>query len=648
MNHVSLDLPQSLLTLATEVGGLAHAQRASRSPHARGRRRAPASLPEEDPSGSSIPNLAATTQLVRELLQKRMPLPAQQFVDEDLMILALLFAGFMDNNRSRGALKITREIAPEGVACLVLLDRVRHLLQLGLVEAEADCPPNRCHSLSGSLNRAELAEARIQLHPTFLRLLVGSSGHEANTENSPAIEDNANFLQHLLEYGQILRNRKQSPASPLHRQGASPSKRTEPQSDLEAAWQGLLGRVATESTAIPFLAIAERCQLDACERNALVYLFDEKARGHDCSVDELCGIIGEDLLHSLQCRKYFSPGGNLARGKVIQLGPPGLPELLQDMVRLSPAILEELLGNVPPAANEPEAPLDPHGLLKELPVHRTWSELVLPPLLDKQLDLIVRRFENNVPDVLRRWGVLPTVHLNPGSSAPVKPVATGLRLLFSGTSGTGKTLSAEAIAGRLGRRLLVTDMSRLLSKWVGESQQNVTEVFDQYERIVAVAKAAPVLLLDECDQFLLRRQSASTSSERMYHEMQNLFLDRLDKVGGLVIATTNLVESLDPAFSRRFDYKLVFPEPGARERERIWPLHLPADVPLVESIDFAALAQDFPFSGGQIAISVRNAVLEAATRGDGLRMEDLQEAARCEMDGAFVMSGGRTVGFALA
>ncbi len=164
--------------------------------------------------------------------------------------------------------------------------------------------------------------------------------------------------------------------------------------------------------------------------------------------------------------------------------------------------------------------------------------------------------------------------------------------------------------------------------------------------MAARAKVRPVLLLDECDQFLLKRSGvADSGSDRMHHEMQNLFLDRLERFEGIVIATTNLVEAIDPAFSRRFDYKLVFPEPGIREREQIWHRHLPAGVPLLEELDFNRLAREFPFSGGQIAISLRNAVLEAATRGDGLCMRDLVDAASVEQKGTFQQTGRRPVGF---
>jgi SpoVK/Ycf46/Vps4 family AAA+-type ATPase len=194
--------------------------------------------------------------------------------------------------------------------------------------------------------------------------------------------------------------------------------------------------------------------------------------------------------------------------------------------------------------------------------------------------------------------------------------------------------------------LLVTDMSRLLSKWVGESQQNVSAVFDEFEEKAARAKVRPVLLLDECDQFLLKRTGmADSGSDRMHHEMQNLFLDRLERFQGIVVATTNLVEAIDPAFSRRFDYKLVFPQPGESEREKIWRTHLPAGVPLLEEMDFQALAADFAFSGGQIALVMRNAIHEAATRGDGLAMRDLYAAAEVELHGAFLKPNGRPLGF---
>lgn len=116
----------------------------------------------------------------------------------------------------------------------------------------------------------------------------------------------------------------------------------------------------------------------------------------------------------------------------------------------------------------------------------------------------------------------------------------------------------------------------------------------------------------------------------------------------ILIATTDLIDSLDEAFSRRFDLKIVFPMPTAEARLAIWKKHLPATVPLAEDVDLRALADQYEFSGGQIAVAVKNAATTAAIRGDMIRMGDLVGACNIEAEGAFdsrSTSKKRQVGF---
>jgi SpoVK/Ycf46/Vps4 family AAA+-type ATPase len=207
-------------------------------------------------------------------------------------------------------------------------------------------------------------------------------------------------------------------------------------------------------------------------------------------------------------------------------------------------------------------------------------------------------------------------------------------MLFYGAPGTGKTFAAGAIAQALGKKLLITDISRIQSKWVGDSEKNVRRVFSIFERIVHRVTNPPVLLLNEADQFLMNRsRSASSSVDKMMNSMQNLFLEAFENLNGILIATTNLRENLDEAFSRRFHLKLDFPMPDINEREKLWQLHLPNSIPGSDKIRIEELANEFGISGGQIKIIVRNACAEAASRKGAfqiLMQRDLRKYCKLE------------------
>jgi hypothetical protein len=401
------------------------------------------------------------------------------------------------------------------------------------------------------------------------------------------------------------------------------------------AWQTLEEQAAHSSLPIPFMEMIRNHGLEPRERDALVYLFDERLKGLDCTVEELGNMLGTNPLDRMRCRRLFMAGSRLHKHALIAVGSRNAFGRPRQMVALTDLALDEILGQEAGMLKESGLEVREGGPLQERTVVRRWDQVVLPEPQRLALEGVLQRYGTGTRQVLQDWGVLSPAAPGPDRVTTHPATRGGLRLLFCGPSGTGKTLCAEALAQHLGRRLLVTDMSRLLSKWVGESQQRVTALFDEYERIVAASPQAPLLLLDECDQFLLTRGHPDSGAEQMRHEMTNLFLERLDRLPGLVVATTNLVEVLDSAFNRRFDLKLEFSEPGPVERETLWRTHLPPAVPLLEPIPFPELARRFAFNGGRIALVMQNALHAAATRGDGLLTRDLLDAATLEQRGAF-------------
>lgn len=192
---------------------------------------------------------------------------------------------------------------------------------------------------------------------------------------------------------------------------------------------------------------------------------------------------------------------------------------------------------------------------------------------------------------------------------------TGTTVLLYGPSGTGKTLTAQYLASCLKRPLLKIDAAKVLSCWVGESEQNVRKVFDQYRMIQEQYGVSPVLLLNEADQLLGARINSQDSVDRMNNNMQNLFLEGLEQFTGILVATTNRQDLLDTAFSRRFTYKIELPKPSLADRRRIWQAHLPLRR-LAADVDLDELAR-LDLAGGDIRLVVEKAVRHAAFNQQG-------------------------------
>lgn len=190
---------------------------------------------------------------------------------------------------------------------------------------------------------------------------------------------------------------------------------------------------------------------------------------------------------------------------------------------------------------------------------------------------------------------------------------TGSTVLLYGPPGTGKTLTAQYLASELKLPLLKIDAARVLSCWVGESEQNVRRIFDDYYSLQQELGSSPVLLLNEADQLLGSRDAGKNSVDRMNNNMQNLFLEGLERFSGILVATTNRRDLLDEAFSRRFTYKLELPAPDRNLRMALWTSYLPLER-LADDIEIEQLA-GMGLTGGEIRLIIERAVRLCAYRG---------------------------------
>ena len=174
---------------------------------------------------------------------------------------------------------------------------------------------------------------------------------------------------------------------------------------------------------------------------------------------------------------------------------------------------------------------------------------------------------------------------------------TGFNCLFYGGPGTGKTETVYQIARECGRDLFIVDVSQIKSCWVGESEKNIKEVFVKYRQTVKAGGTVPILLFNEADAiFGIRQQGAERAVDKMENSLQNIILQEMEDLDGILMATTNLTANLDKAFERRFLYKVRFDKPSVEARTDIWR----SMIPELSEAEATLLATDYDFSGGQI------------------------------------------------
>ena len=198
----------------------------------------------------------------------------------------------------------------------------------------------------------------------------------------------------------------------------------------------------------------------------------------------------------------------------------------------------------------------------------------------------------------------------------------GISALFAGASGTGKTLAAEVLAKELRLDLFRIDLSAVVSKYIGESEKNLRQVFD------AAEEGGVVLLFDEADALFGKRAEVKDSHDRYANIEVSYLLQRMENFQGIAVLTTNLKSSLDKAFQRRLRFSIDFPFPGPQEREAIWRRVFPAAAP-ASGLDFERLAQ-LNMTGGNIRNIALNAAFLAAEAGGSIRMQDVLQATRQE------------------
>ena len=226
------------------------------------------------------------------------------------------------------------------------------------------------------------------------------------------------------------------------------------------------------------------------------------------------------------------------------------------------------------------------------------------------------------------------------SAMKKKGMRSGFTCLFYGAPGTGKTETVYQVARTSGRDIFVVDVSQIKSMWVGESEKNIKDVFDRYRQCVAAGGLIPILLFNEADAiFGIRKEGADWSVDKMENSIQNIILQEMEDLDGILIATTNLTCNLDKAFERRFLYKIRFDKPSVESRGQIWRSMLPE----LSELEAHQLSVDFDFSGGQIENIVRKKTVRALISGQEPTFAEIREL--CQEEGLDNQSSRRRIGF---
>jgi hypothetical protein len=243
----------------------------------------------------------------------------------------------------------------------------------------------------------------------------------------------------------------------------------------------------------------------------------------------------------------------------------------------------------------------------------TWDDIVLPPDKMRQLRGIAGWTQ------FRR-----RVHVDWGFGQKLSR-GKGLNVLFTGASGTGKTMAAEIVAHELSLDLLQIDLSNVVSKYIGETEKNLSAIFREAEQ------SQSLLFFDEADSLFGKRTEVKDAHDRYANIEVNYLLQRVEQHEGIVVLATNLQRNLDDAFLRRIKEVVDFPFPDEQLRERIWRGHFPSSAPKDASIDFNFLSTHFKFTGGNIKNVVLNAAFFAASEGRSINMSDLILGTKSEL-----------------
>lgn len=501
------------------------------------------------------------------------------------------------------------------------LEEVRLLLELGWLHQQSFAPIK-----ISEVTPLELLNSAVGLSPSFLKLLQDGAAES----ELPDIKPYSDHLEYLQD--QFLRIELYQKMSAIrHNVHEHSLGIDQAHTKLKILEKRIEERVEQTTGKLVLDKFFKQKKMSAKEQVIFLALLREEYSATDASLREmnaLIELISFDEYERIKNRSLLEDGSSLINDGIIDY-----EEMLNPFGGISRSfyIVDEVLQNIiHPQKNKKVRRIKLNSLIEEQDIFElvdpetSLSDVVLAKETEDTLQNLMRQLDKEVVHRLVEWGIKD------------KKSGIDARIIFYGAAGTGKTMTAYSLAKSLKRQVLAFDCSKILSMYVGESEKNVRKIFDTFYDLCEKTKSEPILLLNEADQFLGARSSGGVSgADQMHNQMQNIFLEQIEKFKGVLIATTNLLENIDKAFSRRFNYKIEFKKPNKEQRLSLWKKMLPKNAPYEAGFDASALAE-YSLTGGQINLVIKNTAYRVAIREEPLfSLEDFVQEIKRERDASF-------------
>ncbi|MEA2050123.1 MAG: ATP-binding protein [Campylobacterota bacterium] len=478
------------------------------------------------------------------------------------------------------------------------IDKIKNLLELGWI-----IQSNFLSTKISDISLLELINTAITLSGSFLKLLeVGSL--ELILPDITEYSDHLEYLQDQffkIDLAQKLNIVK-------HNFDENSPNANRLRTKLGLLETRIKERVETTKSGIMLEDFFKEYELNEKEQMIFLALLKEEYGGSDESIrdmNSLIALVSTDDYEKIKYRSLLEESGNLISNSLIDYDEMLTPfGGINRNFYIPEQILYKISHPTKKAKRTQKIKLDmlisEQEMFELVEPTKSLNDVVLNDKTKKTLDSLLKQVDKRVVDRLKKWGIKD------------KKKGIDARIIFYGAAGTGKTITALALAKSLKRQVLSFDCSKILSMYVGESEKNVRKIFDDYKDLALKTKSEPILLLNEADQFLSNRVSGQISgSDKMHNQMQNIFLEQIERFDGILVATTNLLDSIDKAFSRRFNYKIEFLKPDEIQRKILWEKLLPVNLPLEESFDISKLSSH-KLTGGQIEMIIKNTAYKLA------------------------------------
>ncbi|WP_428024335.1 ATP-binding protein [Arcobacter sp.] len=502
------------------------------------------------------------------------------------------------------------------------LEVIKSLLELGWLVQNSFTPIKL-----SEISKLELLNSSVSLTPSFLKLMEDGS-MDMSLPEVTKYSDHLEYLQD--QFFKIDLAQKLNVVKHNFDEKSPNIKRLK--SKLTLLENRIKERVQATPNEIMLVGFFKENDLNEQEQMIFIALLKEEYSGGDESIRDMNSLI--DLISHDDYEKIKNRSLLEESSKLVSTGLVDYDEMLTPFggINRNFYIPDEVLYKIshPTKKKSRTAKIKIDNVIKEqdmfelISTDKTMEDVVLNPKTRETLDALLQQVDKKVINRLKEWGIKD------------RKKGIDARIIFYGVAGTGKTLTALALAKSLKRQVLAFDCSKILSMYVGESEKNVRKIFETYNDIKDRTKSEPILLLNEADQFLSSRVTESTSgSDKMHNQMQNIFLEQIERFDGILIATTNLLESLDKAFSRRFNYKIEFVKPNKEQRLEIWKKLLPENIPLDKNFDINKISE-VELTGGQIELIIKNTAYKVAVMDEPIfKMEDFQEQISKEQKSQF-------------